>query len=304
MAAQVPDAPPVDTKTGASATLIEAHEEFAAHNLPAAETTARQVLVQQPGSAEAMYLLAYILKARNQPRDSLDCFTRAAGRRTPTAKDLRAVALDYILLNDIADAIHWLQRSTALDPRDSEAWYDLARARMTEGNYREAEKPMLRALALSPEMVKAEDNLGLIYEAENRPADAEKAYRLAISWQRASTHPSEQPLLNYGILLTASQRGAEAIPLLEEAAKIAPNNAKCHEQFAKALDQQGNLPRAASEMLQAATLDAGNPRLHYQLGQLYRRAGDPEKARAELQLSSRLYGDRSSEPNTAAPQPR
>ena len=61
---------------------------------------------------------------RGVPRNSLVWFNRAAKLARPSGEDLRVVALDYILLNDTADALHWQARSTALDPGNAEAWYD------------------------------------------------------------------------------------------------------------------------------------------------------------------------------------
>ena len=276
--------------------MQEARHAFRAQDLPGAEAAARKVIALDPESAPATYLLAYVLQARNEPKESLTWFTRAAKLHPPTGEDLRIVALDYVLLNDVPDALHWLERSVALDSQNSDAWYDLARTHMTQGDYKAAEQSMERALALQPKMVKAENNLGLIYEAENRTADAERSYRLAVEWQKDDPHASEQPLLNLGALLTTEQKGAEAIPLLERATTLAPRDAKCHEALARALDQQGQWARAAVEMEKAVALDAKNPRLHFQLGQIYRRAGQPEKAAEQMRLSKQLYGSQSSEP--------
>lgn len=112
-------------------------------------------------------------------------------------------------------------------------------------------------------MVKSENNLGVIYEAQNRPADAAKAYSQAVSWQSGEPHPSEQPLLNYGALLNTQQKAAEATPLLEQAVTIAPTCVKCHEELARAFGQTDNLARAISEMARASTLDPTNPCLHF-----------------------------------------
>ena len=270
------------------------------HDLTAAEAAAHKVLAGDPQFAPAMYLLAYVLQAKNEPKESLSWFTQAAKLHGPTGEDLRIVALDYVLLDDVPDALHWLERSVAMSPENGEAWYDLGRTRMMQGSYRAAEEAMRRALALEPKMVKAANNLGLIYEAEDRPADAEKSYRQAVDWDKSEAHPSEQPLLNLGALLTTEQRGAEAVELLKRAVALAPHDAKCHEALARALDQQRQWPLAAAEMEQAVALDAKNPRLRYQLGQIYRRARQPAKAAEQMELSRKLYGEKSSEPGKDA----
>ncbi len=269
---------------------------FAGDDAKAADL-ATQFLGRDPSAFQAMYLLGHIEERRQNPRDSLHWFTRAAALDPPHSGDLRIVALDYVLLNDYPDALHWLHRAVALDPNDAEAWYDLGRAQMTQGDMPGAEISLHRALALKPHLVKAENNLGVVDEAQNRPADAIAAYRLAIAWQTGDPHPSEQPLLNLGTLLVTQQHPAEAIDPLRQAVALAPQSPKAHEQLARALDAAGRLAAALPEMLQAVQLDPKNPRLHYELGQMARRAGQLDLARQHLRLSSELYGETSTSPD-------
>jgi len=287
---------PAPSASGQPAGLEEARRAFDARDLHRAEAILRAYLATSPQSSEAMYLLARVLMSSDRPRDSLQLLTRAAAISTPSSEDLRTAALDYVLLEDYPDAARWLERSLEMNPRNTEAWYDLARTRMMQNDYNKALDAIQQALRLSPRMVKAENNLGLILEAQNRLDEAENAYRNAVEWQKDSQHPSEQPLLNYGKLLIDKQRSAEAVPLLEQAVKIAPQDPKCHEAFARALDRQGEHAKAIEEMQAAIQLDPKNPRLHFQLGQIYRRAGEADKGRQEMELSGKLYGSHSSEP--------
>ena len=276
--------------------LVAAQSLYKAKHLAEAEQFALSLTAADPKSADAMYLLGHICESKDHPRQSLEWFTRAAALVPPEAADLRAVGLDYVLLEDYTDAIHWLRRAVAFDGKDSEAWYDLGRALMMQGDSPAAEHALTTSLQLEPHSVKAENNLGLTFEAENRMDDALAAYRLAISWDAGSARPSEQPLLNLGTLLVTLQRGAEAVPFLQRAVSIAPLNVKVHEQLARALEQLGDRVAALQQMQQAVRLDAQNARLHFALGQMYRRAGQAEEARKELQLSGQLYGAHSTAP--------
>ena len=289
MCAQTISASPDDS-------LTLAKTKIKSHQIGQAEIILRDHLAANPSSTETMYLLGRVLQTENKPKESLEFFNEAAAIARPSGEDLRIVALDYVLLGDYVSSARWLNRSLEIDPENSETWYDLARTKMMQSDYSGALGPIEKALTLRPKMVKAENNLGLILEAQNRPVEAAEAYRLAVEWQKAEAHPSEQPLLNYGTLLIDQQRSAEAVPFLEQAVGIAPTNVKCHEQLARALDRQGNAKRAIEEMQAAILLDKSNPRLHFQLGQIYRRAGEPEKGREEMLLSQKLYGSKSSEP--------
>jgi tetratricopeptide (TPR) repeat protein len=270
--------------------LLAARSYYFLGRYEEASKNARDILSQTPSSAEAMYLLCHIYHRQKNARASLECFTKAAEQRRPSGEDLQSVGLDYVMLDDYPDAIHWLQRAADLDAESAEIWYDLGRARMMQGDNPKAEFALKRSLELDPMSVKAENNLGVTYETENRPAEAIRAYSLAIDWQNTSKNPSEQPFLNLGSLLISQQRAKDAVPLLERAADIAPGDTKTHEQLSRALEGAGNQQRAIAEMQLAVKLDSQNPRLHFELGQMDRRAGRIADSRQELQRSSTLYG--------------
>ena len=276
--------------------LVAARALYKAERFSEAEQYALSLIAANPQSADAMYLIAHIYEAEDHPRQSLEWFTKAAALVRPKAADLRAVGLDYVLLEDYTDAIHWLRRAVEFDEKDSEAWYDLGRALMMQGDSPAAEHALLKSLQIEPRSVKAENNLGLTYEAENRNQDALAAYRAAIAWDASATTPNEQPLLNLGTLLVTLQRAVEAVPILQRAVRSAPRDVKVHEQLARALEQTGDSAGALAQMQQAVQLDAQNARLHFALGQMYRRSGHAEEARKELQLSGQLYGAHSTAP--------
>lgn len=277
----------------ADALFMEGKSYASLGELDKAERALNSYLLQSPHSAPALYLLGYVLQREDKPKESLISFTKAAAITTPRAEDLRTVALDYVLLNDYPDAIHWLSIAVQQDPLNAEAWYDLGRAQMGQGEFALAKKSLDRVLALSPHDARALNNLGLCYEAQNRIPDALHSYEAAVAAQKGTAHPSEQPLLNYGNLLVSENRAADAIAALEPAIKIAPKSAKCHEALAHAYRKANRLPEAEQQMEKAVALDPRNPRLHYQLGRLYHRAGQGERAKAELALSEKLYGSHS-----------
>ncbi len=267
---------------------------FKAHDLEQAEAVTRRLLTVEPKSARAMYLLGTILEAEKKPKESLEWFTRAAAMLPPQGEDLRVVAMDYVLLNAYTDALRWLNESVKLDPGNAEAWYDLGRTRMMQGDLHGARQPLLQAQMLKPGQAKVANNLGVVAAGENQPGQAAMLYREAIRLQAKDAHPSEQPLLNLGVLLLQESRPAEALPLLLEAMHDAPRNAKCREELARAEEQQGQRKDAIEQLERAVELEPKSASLHFQLGQMYRRAGLGEKAKAELKLSGNLYGTRSS----------
>ena len=282
--------PPSDTL------LLESRALLSADRLREADRTIRAYLAAAPTSAPAHYLLGAVLFREDQPKKSLESYTRAAALQTPTAEDLRLVALDYVLLDLYPDARRWLTRAQAMEPRNSEVLYDLGRVEMHDGNFSAARQDFDASLSLAPRSAKTLNNLGLTLEAMNRPTQALTSYARAIAEQGSAPHPSEQPLLNQGALLITLNRGPEAIAPLRRAIEIAPACVRCHEELARALAATGQLPPAIEQLNLAIRLEPTNPRLHFQLGRTLRRAGLTQQGDAELKQSAALYGTHSSVP--------
>jgi tetratricopeptide (TPR) repeat protein len=255
------------------------------------ESRLRRDLELHPDSAATLYRLGLVLRQENKPKESLETYTLAARQQKPDAEQLRSVALDYVLLNDYSDAIRWLQTALSFEPRNVDVLYSLARCLYTRGEYHEAEALYLRVLQIKPEYLKAEENLGLAYDAENQPQKAEAALRTAAEW--AAKQPSDEwPFLNLGSFLLDQDRAAEAVSFLERAAAIDAKSAVCHEKLGRALDDSGKGVDGVKELEIAVQLDPKSPSIHFELGHAYRQVGALEKARAEFAVSQQLSHER------------
>ena len=259
-----------------------------------AEKQLHKYLSDHPLDAEAKYLLAFVLFRENKPADSLKEYTEAARQRAPHAADLKAVALDYVLLNDYADANHWIHSSLSIDANDAEAWYEEGRIEYTLNYFQPALEAFQRALQLDPASAKAENNLGLTFEGLNRVDDAISAYRKAVAMQAASSHPSEQPLLNLARVLIDRNQLDECQQLLQQAQQIAPHDWKILAQFGRLYTEKGDLSAARNVLEQAVTIEPQRGALHFQLGQVYKKSGEFEKAKTEFATTERLMGTTSS----------
>jgi tetratricopeptide (TPR) repeat protein len=245
-------------------------------------------LSSHPESDEAAYLLAYIKFRENKPADSLNLFTAAAKIKPPHADDLKIVALDYELLDDQASAAKYLEQALAMQPGNVEVLYYLGRVRYQQNQFALAITAFEGVLNRDPTHAKAENNLGLSFEAMNRAEEAMTAYRKAVALDKASNRHSEQPYLNLATLLLRLDNATESLPLLRQAALIAPNSGQVHYQLGKALFNLGRLEEARSELQDSERLAAGESSTHYLLGRLYRRLGDAEAATREFALTEDL----------------
>jgi Flp pilus assembly protein TadD len=257
-----------------------------------ADAVLRRYAFTHPDSADAFFMLGFVLHREDKPADSLKEYTQAAALATPKSEDLRIVGLDYVLLNDYPDAIRWLEKATTFDAQNQQAWYSLGRCYYTQSRFKDAESSLQRALTLDPKDAKAATNLALAYEMDNNIAEADRTYRSSIDLAQADPHSDEWPFLNYASFLLEHDRAAEAVPLLRRAVAIAPGCADCHAKLGKALAATGNSPEAVTELTAAVALSPNDPKLHYTLGHIYQSLGMRDKAKAELDLSAKLYGSR------------
>lgn len=262
--------------------------------LALSESRLRSKLAQEPDSSDLLYALALVLRSENKPRESLDIYTRAAQHRKPTPGELRSVALDYVLLKDYEDAIHWLEIAAEMDPTDINVLYSLGRCYYSKDRYLDAQGMYERILAIQPTHVKAEENLGLIYDMTNHPDKAEDALRKAAGWANENG-TDEWPFLDFGSFLLDKDRAKEAITPLRIATHIRPESAMCHEKLGRALLAAHDSVNGVSELEQAARLNPGDPKIHFELGRALRQAGQADRAEQEFSLSRKLYSEHSEE---------
>ncbi len=268
--------------------LSEIRGSLAADRISDAEAALRPYLLAHPNSADAHFLLGYILFRQQKPEPSLAEFTLGARYRNPSAYDLEVVACDYVLLKDYKDADKWFTKALDWNPSNIRARYYLGRAKYNENRFGEAVQAFEECLKLDPKNVKAEDNLGLSYEALGRVEDALKAYRTAIEWQDGPASKNYRPYLDLGNLLVSLDRPAEALPVLQSAALLETSDASVHRQLGKALLHLDRPADARKELETAVKLSPENAPTHFILAQVYRRLGLADLARAESEKYSAL----------------
>ncbi len=270
------------------ALICQAKSLIHLQNFSSSEGALRRYIALHLDSDEALYLLGFVLHRENKVRESLEIYTKAAMLKTPTGEDLKIVGLDYVILNDYANAIKWLEKAVELDPKNKDAWYYLGRAYYSRSLLPESRRAFLTVLDLDPRDARAENNLGLILESEAKPDEALEAYRKAIDWQAGSAHRSEQPYLNLGNLLLELDRAGEAVASLEKAVELAVNNASCHLKLGTAYLRANRLPEAQRELENAERLEPENAAIHYQLARLYKQVHQMDKAKSEFQRTEEL----------------
>src|SRR5271167_2644651 len=98
------------------------------------------------------------------------------------------------------------------------AQLDQAEAAMQMQNYDTAAILLMKAVAYSPQSYRAWFDLGFVYGATKRPADAVNAYRKSV----AAKPDVFESNLNLGIALARQGENAEAVKYLEAATQLTP----------------------------------------------------------------------------------
>jgi Flp pilus assembly protein TadD len=78
--------------------------------------------------------------------------------------------------------------------------------------------------------------------------------------------------------------------LLQQAVQIAPRDWKILAQLGRLYMEKGDLNAARNALEQAVALETQKASLHFQLGQVYRKIGETEKAKHEFATAQILLG--------------
>ncbi len=192
------------------------------------------------------------------------------------------LAMSFIALGHSDGAKPELERLARDHPKVALYPYWLARLDYDNQKFLAAVEKLNKAISLSPEFMKAYDNLGLSLEALGKYDEAIRNYREAIRLNRLQKPGSPWPPLNLGILLLKLGKRDEAEACLREALEYDPGFAEPHYHLGMLLEKEAKLEDAIKEFTQAATLDLTYPEPEYGLARVYRRSGDMKNAKIAL----------------------
>ena len=137
----------------------------------------------------------------------------------------------YLREGNLPGAIETLEEGARLDRRNWAAWNKLGLAYMAAGAYDKSEKAFKKAIDLVPDEAEALTNYGSMLIRAGRPLDAipflEQATR-DLTYRKPAL-----PLSNLGYAYLALEQYTQAVPLLSDAIRRAPN--LCQARFLRGL---------------------------------------------------------------------
>jgi tetratricopeptide (TPR) repeat protein len=260
--------------------------------------TAEKVLLadleHDPKSPAAARLLAFLGNVYFLNHDYLNAAIawKKSDAITPLDPSLRfSLAMAYIRIHHPDWATGVLATLAQQSPHDALFPYWLGRIDYDAGRYEQAILHLQRAVELDPSMVRAYDNLGLCYYAQNQNERAIGFYQKAIELDRGSANPSPWPYLNLAITQQFLGQQANAESNLQAALKIDSSLAPAHFQLGRIFESNGRLPEAVAELREAARLDPTSPEPHAVLARIYHKLGQEQASQEEVKTFKKLKGE-------------
>lgn len=174
-----------------------------------------------------------------------------------------------------------------LNPDSWPARNNLARILTERGDYQEAEKQCLAAVAIAPDSPAAYYNLGNAYFYRNKFDEAMRQFSEAV---RLAPNDSSSHN-NLANALAKRGRVGEAVFHFGEALRLNPNNLEAHSSLANVLGRQGKDEEAKEQYLEVLRLNAGDSVAHNNLGQLLAVEGKLDEALPHFLEAVRLKPD-------------
>jgi cellulose synthase operon protein C len=198
--------------------------------------------------------------------------------------DLLGTAL-FRSKKDFSGAEAALEKSTALDKHNTDAWLNLCEVLAAKGEIDQAITTAQQALQDNPREPNLFVLMGKLYEAKPDWKKAEDAY------QNALTLNSHDAMASNNLAKVLSQTGGNldvALSLAQTARTGLPNSPAVADTLAWIYCQKGAYESAIGLLQEALKLQEknkmpDNPEVHYHLGMAYAKSGQPALARQQFE---------------------
>lgn len=186
------------------------------------------------------------------------------------AKDPRyqySLGVFYLNGGNADEAIKYLNRCLALDPRYYLAHNAMGLALSVKGNLQEAVKSYERCLEIAPDFSEARNNLGSVYQELGFIDKAEAEFLKVINDRNYPT--KELPNYNLARLNFTKGNTDQAMTYVEAAIKLNARFAMAHNLKGLILERQGRLDDAIDSYKQAVKIVPEDVNFNFNLGSAY-----------------------------------
>lgn len=215
-----------------------------------AENIYRQIIAQQPGHAEAHYMLAVLGHEVGRTKDALPVVRRAVelNPANPDFHILTGVMLAAI--GELQDAVVCFRQAVALRPTDAQALSNLGNALRETGHADEAVTAYRQALVIQPDFPEGWNNLANALRDLGRYEESADASRKALVGRPGYAGAYN----NLGNALKEMGRFDEALEAYRQAIAFQPDNADAFYNVGNLYKEKGDLEEAVEAYRRALSM--------------------------------------------------
>jgi arylsulfatase A-like enzyme/predicted Zn-dependent protease len=250
----------------------------------------KQALSLKPDDEVAMLNLANAYRNRGRPDDALAALDIFRGALKVNPKNPQAwyqLATLYLDLGKVKDAEQTFREALAANPKMGAALNSLGVIAFQAGRVEEAETLVRQAREIEPDLRTSRYNLARVLEARGDLEEAERAYR-----DELATYP-DHGRARFNLAQLLRQRGDRAgyLAELRQGVEKADRFGPCYFFLAREELGAGRLEAAADLARRGLEADGDSevaPLGHYVLADVYNRRGERDRAREEVGKARRL----------------
>jgi arylsulfatase A-like enzyme/Tfp pilus assembly protein PilF len=250
----------------------------------------KKALALKPDDEVAMLNLANAYRARGRTEDALAALEIFKGALEVNPRNPQAwyqLATLYLDMRRERDAERTFREALVSNPKMGAAFNALGALAYQKRDLAEAETLVQKGLALEPDVRTGRFNLARIFEDRGRLAEAEKLYR-----EELETYP-DHGRAHFNLAQLLRERGDRNgyLSELRRGTEQADKFGACYFYLAREVLAAGSLDEAAELATRGLAGDPTSPVAplgHYVLADVFNRKGEPAKAQAEAAKGKRL----------------
>ncbi len=297
----------VDLDPANAGLAVKVAAELAKRNEPAeAIRVLKDSIAAAPKeSATYIYLAQVYAKHLNKPELAMQTAQKAMGVAPDNFDTWAAVYELHMQLGEKAKAAELIEKAIKSTSKDPEFWLGCGAylrkvflrddGSVTPDELRHMEVVFRKAVELRPNDASVLAQAGDFSVLAHKSKDALDFYARAVKLNQAPRDEHTKNLREkYIRALAANNRGAEAIPLLEQFVRD-PNQAQRQELFellVELYEQGGQFDKAIDQYKRSLVFDAGDPKNHFQLANMQLRAKKPADAVETMERARQKFRDR------------
>ena len=224
-------------------------------------------------------------------KDDLTLWTKTVQTAPASARARRNLGRLYMIRGRRQEAAQEFRAALRIAPNDAATWNNLGVMLLELGNLDGAEQAFTGALRLNTLPLDVRINLGVVSLRRGQVKQAEQYLLAALASSQLASSQRALALNTLGLVRATQGRSAEAEQAFKEAITLEPGYADARQNLGLAYLEKGQMQAGIAELEQAVRYKGTDPTLHHLLGEAYHMQGQRDQAVASLRKALSLKED-------------